>query len=241
MEKEQQNRQHLAAPATRAGKDYDIRSGPCYIIKNFLGNNIMVKKPKKEYKKKGPVTGAKVYCRNPIIRGERIANAELSKKIKNTEINKEIYNQITLAILSGNYSSRFLFDLSQEYQIGIAIIRAMTCQCFNLIDMLQSVSDNTEDSKKHIKADIDQKLHMIFDLALKKKDFKTCNNILLNIGKLYGVYDPEKLIVENKTEQILTKEELEYIKTSGKLPQSVLKDINFATVIDTTAEDIGTK
>lgn len=177
-------------------------------------SEIRLRKDGKPKRKPGPKTP------DNLVRSERSARKQIKVKPQNDTIREEII----LAMLSGSYNPKLLYELSQKYEWQIGPLRGLAEQAFQLIKLLQKTNDSPEEAKSQIKADINQKLHNIYELSIKKQDYRTCNQILLSIGKLNAVFDPEKIEITAKAVNNLTPEELTYIKETGKLPDTVLAD-----------------
>ena len=184
-----------------------------------MSDNIKLRKDGKPKRKPGPRKN------NIEARSDRSTRRQIQAKPQNDKIREELIT----AILSGQYNPKLIYDLSKTYSFGVNQIRAIAEQAFQLIKLLQSHSDDPAEAKTAIKADINQKLHNIFELSIKKQDYRTANQILVSIGKLNAVFDPEKIEITNSPIMELTQAELIYIRETGKLPQTVLADWQFNT------------
>ena len=175
---------------------------------------VKLRKDGKPKRKTGPKTP------DNLVRSERSTRRQLLAKPQNDTIREEII----LAMLQGQYNPKLLYELSNKYKWQIGPLRNLAEQAFQLVKLLQSTNDNPEEAKSALKSDINQKLHNLYELSIKKQDYRTCNNILVSLAKLNSVMEPEKIEITNAPQFELTQVELQYIRETGKLPETVLAD-----------------
>ena len=172
---------------------------------------------------------------NPIVKSPRNSREKLKSK-PNDDLARE---ELTMLILQGQYNARTLFNLSQKYQAGITWIRSRANEAFSLIRILQATSEDPDEAKAQIKSDIDQKLDKVYELSLSlsRPDLRTALSVLTNKAKLHNIYNPEQIELINNPMLKISQIEIQHIKETGQLPQSILNDWNNKQVNENNDEE----
>lgn len=162
--------------------------------------------------------------KNPKPKTKRDARHKLKAK-PNDDLCRE---ELTILILAGQYNPKTLYELCQKYDSGLNWVRQRANEAFSLVRILQNSDKSTEEQKQILKADIDQKLDYVYNRSLvgSKPDLRTALAVLNSKAKLNNIYAPESIELINNPMMKITQVEIQHIKETGQLPQSILDDWN---------------
>lgn len=169
---------------------------------------------------------------------KEVAQAEIAlqtSKKKNTSTRQiqqavkaeAIFDECMSAMTKGTFKPATLLALHRKHKTPIPEIRAIAAQASGLLRQLQELSDDPEEAKTMMKANMNEKLTQLLEEAQKNKDYKAANAIITTYGRLNNLFTPEGPQISN-TIGIFSKftdEELRHVRNGFDLPESVIADL----------------
>lgn len=160
-----------------------------------------------------------------ISNGNRRLDIRQQRKLALQET--AIYEDCMTSLLDGSFGPSKMLELISKHKTHLPQVRLIAVQAASTLRSLQQLSDNPEEAKSIMKANIHSKLENMLNTSIEQGNLKTANLIIANICKLQGLYESSNLNITNTFGVLtnkLTIQEMEQIKLTGQIPEHILQE-----------------
>ena len=137
-------------------------------------------------------------------------------------VDQKAYHMFLDDILGGTFSAKSLIDAAKATGKSIDRLRPIALSAYQTVRYCQSLSENDEEQKKIIKADITEKLNTLYTSAKESGDVRSANAVLTNLAKLNHLYDNSTTINNTIGLINMSQTQAEKLTRFGELPDNII-------------------